>query len=168
MQQFADHQTGTLPPPLETRAKYTLPRNPDRAIQEMMSTIDLLRASLIEETEALNDADTRTFMTLQDKKIDVARDYMDGITQLIARKDEMRKADPKLIQRLEEMRIEFSDTTHENHAALSRMSNGMKRLGDRIMEAAREAAKKEEQLIYGASGQMQSGSKATIGVNRSA
>jgi hypothetical protein len=66
------------------------------------------------------------------------------------------------------MRVEFSDIAHENHAALERMKNGMKRLGDRIMETARAAAKKEEQLIYGATGQMQSGLKASIGVNESA
>jgi hypothetical protein len=168
MQHFSQTPQSAPAPSPEARSKYTLPRNPNNAIQEMMSTIDLLRSALIEETEALNDADTKTFMTLQDKKINIARDYMDGITQLIARKEEMKKADPKLIQRLENMRVEFSDTTHNNHAALSRMSNGMKRLGTRIMETAREAAKREEQLIYGASGQMQSGSKATIGVNRSA
>lgn len=168
MQQFSEHTEATHPSTPEARAKYTLPRNPDRAIQAMMDTIDNLRTSLIEETEALNDADTKTFMILQGKKIDVARDYMDGITQLIARKDEMRKADPKLIKRLEEMRIEFADTAHNNHAALNRMKSGMKRLGERIMETARDAAKKQEQLIYGASGHMKSGSKATIGVNRSA
>lgn len=148
--------------------KLKLSKKPNLAIQEMMGTIDNLRASLIAETAALKDADTQTFLMLQDKKIDVARHYMDGITQLLARKEELQKADPSLKARLEKMRIEFSDTAHDNHAALMRMKNGMKRLGERIMENARIEAKKQEQLVYGASGRMLSGSKASMGISESA
>lgn len=157
-----------LPKAPEKRAQFKLPRRANDAMTEMMLTIDRLRESLVEETTALKDADTQKFMNLQGKKIEIARDYMDGITQLMARKDEIKTADPKLINLLEEKRTEFADVAHENHAAINRMQNGMKRLGDRIMETARDTAKREEQLIYGANGHMQSGSKATIGVNRSA
>lgn len=150
------------------KPRYVLPNDPNRAMQEMMSTIDRLRLSLIEETRVLKEADTRTFLSLQDKKLDIARDYLDGMTQLLSRKDELKQADPALTDRLEKMRVEFADIAHENHAALERMKNGMKRLGERIMETARETAKKEDQIVYGASGQMQTGLKASIGVNKSA
>ncbi len=150
------------------RPQYVLSPDSNKAMQEMMGTIDRLRLSLTEETAALKDADTPTFMALQDQKIDVARDYLDGMTQMLARKDELKEADPTLKKRLEEMGKQFSETVHDNHAALGRMKNGMKRLGDRIMETARAAAKKEEQLVYGAGGQMESGLKASIGINRSA
>lgn len=150
------------------KPRYVLPNDPNKAMQEMMTTIDRLRLSLIEETRVLKDADTKSFLSLQDKKLDIARDYLDGMTQLLSREDELKNADPTLKDRLEKMRIEFADTAHENHAALERMKNGMKRLGERIMETAREAARKEDQIVYGASGQMQSGLKASIGVNKSA
>lgn len=153
---------------VEEKPRYVLSKDPNKAMQEMMTTIDSLRSSLVDETQALKDADTQTFLDLQDKKLDVARDYLEGMTQLLARKDELQDADPTLKDRLEAMRVDFSEIAQENHAALERMKNGMKRLGDRIMETARAAAKKEEQLIYGASGQMQSGLKASIGVNESA
>jgi len=145
-----------------------LPHDPNRAMQEMMLTIDRLRHSLSNETAALKDADTETFMTLQDEKLDVARDYLEGMTQLLQRKEEMKKADPLLIDKLELMRSEFSETAQENHAALMRMKNGMKRLGERIMETARETSRKERQIIYGGNGQMQSGLKTTMGINESA
>ena len=48
------------------KPKYVLSPNPDRAMQEMMTTIDHLRLSLIEETKALKEADTQTFMDLQE------------------------------------------------------------------------------------------------------
>lgn len=150
------------------KSRYVLPNDPNKAMQEMMTTIDRLRLSLIEETRVLKDADTKSFLSLQDKKLDIARDYLDGMSQLLSRKDELKNADPTLKDRLEKMRIEFADTAHENHAALERMKNGMKRLGDRIMETAREAARKEDQIVYGATGQMQTGLKASIGVNKSA
>lgn len=169
MKNHRDHVNHEPSLPQEApRKRYVLPNNPNRAMQEMMTTIDKLRLTLVEETTVLKDADTKSFLALQDKKVDVARDYLDGMTQLIARKEELKKADPALTDRLEKMRIEFSETVHDNHAALSRMQNGMKRLGERIMETAREAARRQEQIIYGANGHMQSGSKATIGVNESA
>ncbi len=168
MQQFSELPQSNLPKVPEGRPKFSLPRRANDAMTEMMMTIDRLRDSLIEETNALKEADTKKFIALQDNKINVARDYMDGITQIMARKDEIKKADPKLIDLLEQKRIEFAEVAHENHAAINRMQSGMKRLGERIMEAARETAKREEQIIYGSSGHMQSGSKATIGVNESA
>ncbi len=150
------------------RKNYRLSSNSNQAMQEMMSTIDRLRFSLIEETKVLKEADTKAFLSLQDEKLDVARDYLEGMSQMLSRKDELKAADPALKDRLEKMRVEFSEIAHENHAALQRMKNGMKRLGERIMETARETAKKEDQLIYGASGQMRRGLKATIGINESA
>ena len=149
-------------------ARRKLPNDPNRAMQEMMGTIDRLRSSLVDETAALKEADTQTFLSLQDEKLDVARDYLEGMTQLLARKDELKKADPALIQKLELMRTDFAETAYENHAALERMKNGMKRLGERIMETARETSRKERQIIYGASGQMQAGMKSTMGINESA
>lgn len=150
------------------KPRFTLPRDPNKAMTMMMVTIDRLRASLIDETNALKDSDTQTFLSLQDTKLNVARDYLEGMGQLLARKDELQSADEGIKSKLEIMRNEFSDTAHENHAALQRMQAGMKRLGERIMETAREAAKKEDQIIYGSGGRMQEANKATMGISESA
>lgn len=162
------NNTQTSLPSEPKRNPLKLSRDPNKAMIEMMATIDRLRLSLVEETNALKDADTQTFLTLQDNKLNVARDYLDGMSQLIARKDELKKADEKIISRLEIMRNEFAHIAHDNHAALNRMKNGMKRLGERLMEAARETARKEKQFVYGATGHLQDSSGGTIGVNKSA
>ncbi len=156
------------PAPTEERRKYKLPRDPNKATQEMMKIIDRLKFFMIEETKALKDADTATFMTLQDNKLDVARDYVEAMQQMMERSEEIKKATPTLLDQLTKMREEFSSIAQENHAALERMKNGMQRLGERIMETARETVKKERQIIYGSSGHMQTGLKATIGINESA
>lgn len=150
------------------REKLTLSNDPNKAMEEMMQTIDQLREALVEETKVLREANTVAFMDIQDKKLDVARDYMDGMQQLFARKDELKAADPTLKELLEQKRNEFAHVAHDNHAAIERMRSGMKRLGDRIMENAREKARRDRQIVYGAQGNMQSGLKASIGINESA
>ncbi len=145
-----------------------LHRDPNKAMQEMMVTINQLRGTLAEETNALKDADTPSFLALQEKKLGIAQDYISGMSQLLDRQDELKKADSALKQKMESMREEFSETVYENHAALGRMKNGMKRLGERIMEKTREAAKKEEELIYGSTGRMYSGIRASVGVSETA
>lgn len=148
--------------------RFKLSRDPNKAMQEMMFTIDRLRATLIEETRLLKDADTKSFMAMQDVKLDVARDYLEGMSQMMTRKDEFKNADENLRQRLFQMRDEFADIAYDNHAAINRMKNGMKRLGERIMEAAREASRKEKQIVYGSNGYLKQSGGGTIGVNESA
>lgn len=145
-----------------------LSRDPNKAMQEMMQTIDRLHATLMAETKVLKETDTKSFMAMQDEKVIVAREYLDGMKQLIDRKDEIKNADERLIIKLEEARKNFAETAHENYAAINRMKNGMKRLGDRIMETARETARKEKQFTYGANGHLMSSTSGTIGINESA
>lgn len=151
----------------EDNKKIKLSTDPNKAIEEMMITIDELRQTLIEETKILDDADSIRFMEFQDKKLKNARAYMNGMQQLISRKEEIRQADPTLKQRLEEKRAEFAEITHHNYAALQRMQHGIKRLGDRIIENARVAVRREKEIIYGSRGQMHLGKKASMGINES-
>lgn len=145
-----------------------LSANANAAIQDMMQTIDALRGVLVRETQALENADTDSFMTLQEHKLSVAREYQSGIAQLLARKDEIRAADPTLKARLAAMQTDFHKTAQANHDSIERMRRNMKRLSERIMSVAREAVKKETQFAYGASGQMQGSGKGSIGINEQA
>lgn len=132
---------------------FVLSRDPHKAMQEMMATIDALRTVYIEENEALTKADTRAFLGLQSRKIEVAGKYQSGIAQILARKDEIRAADPTLRARLVGMQEEFADLTATNIQAINRLQRGVKRLGDRIMSAARDAAQKEA-VNYSKHGQL--------------
>lgn len=145
-----------------------LSKNPDKAMQQMMDTIDQLRNQMIAETNALKDTNTQEFMRLQDDKITVSRQYMHAYEEMIERKEEMKKAKPSLKQKLEVMRAEFAQTTKENMTAIERMSRGMKSLENRIMDTARKEAQKDKQFAYGATGQISNGLKSTIGINESA
>ena len=159
------------PPVTEPTAEardYILSQDPHKAILEMMQTIDALRGVMVRETAALDKSDTAGFMTLQDEKLQAARDYQAGMSQLLARKESIRAADPTLKSRLEVLQQNFHATAVENRKSIERMRKGMQRLGERIMRHARDAADKETRLVYGATGQLQAGGKASIGLNESA
>lgn len=133
-----------------------LSRNPEKAIQEMMDTIDDLRGVYIAETAALQNADTKGFLDIQERKLLSAQKYQKSIEEIMARKQEMRGIDISLKQRLERMQQEFSEITRENMDALSRMQRTMERLGNTVRTAAKEAVNRDRSYSYGEQGTLKS------------
>jgi hypothetical protein len=144
-------------------------RDPTIALQDMMQTIDALRNVYVEETMALMACDTKTFFSLQDRKIETAQKYHDGFTEVLSRKDEMLTVHPDLKKLFGRKQTEFSKVAAENLEALARMRRTSERLGRRIMEVARETVIRESSA-YGASGSMahHRNKPITTGVNESA
>ena len=133
---------------------FKLSSNPKKAMQEMMETIDELRFVYEQETSALMDSDAKRFLSLQDNKLQTARNYQRGIEQMLARKDEMKNADPALRTKLKDMQADFSNLARKNMVALERMQKAMDRFGGTLQEAAREAVKKDRATSYTSSGAM--------------
>lgn len=152
----------------QTPQAVKLANNPNTAMTQMMAIIDNFRALMLKETEALESADAGAFLNMQDDKITIARAYQHGVEQMLARKDELRAADPTLRGRLEAMQKGFHDVAIRNLKGLERMKNGTNRLHDKVMMAARETALSESRFAYGSEGRMQSGGKITIGVSEQA
>jgi len=142
-----------------------LPRNPNKAMQQMMDTIDVLRKQMVAETQALKETNTQEFMRLQDDKITISQRYARSMEEMIERKEEMRQATPALIEKLKAMRADFATITQENITEIQKMSKGMKSLETRIMEAARKEAQKGNQFAYGATGKLKDGLTTNIGIN---
>ena len=55
--------------------KFMLSKDPGRAMQEMMDTINDLKTVYLEENEALMESDLRTFLKLQERKVNAAEKY---------------------------------------------------------------------------------------------
>lgn len=150
------------------QAATVLSRNPDKAIQEMMETIDALRAVYRDENDALKRSDSKAFVGLQDRKIRIAREYQNNTQQLLERKAEFSGASPALRKRLLDAHQEFTTLAAENMAGLERMRKSVQRLGDRIMSAARDAARKNTPN-YGSSGNLNTNTRSvSISLNESA
>jgi hypothetical protein len=132
----------------------SLHRDPSKAMQQMMESIDRLRSVYEAETEALKRSDTQGFLALQDEKMSSAMSYEAGINEIIARKDEMKDVDPQMKRKLRQMQKDFAELSQQNMDALQRMQRTMERLGGKIRTAAKDAAKKNRVFSYGQNGQI--------------
>lgn len=157
----------TTPKPA-AKAGYN-PADANRAVQDVLKTIDAVHSVYAEENAALDAADTRKFMEIQDRKIEAVRKYQADITELMARKDEIKsRLDPRLSHILKMKQEEFDALTRENLEHLERMRKCAERMGKRIIQAARETAKKDTHA-YGAQGHLAyADRRASIGINESA
>lgn len=141
-------------PPSNLDKDMRLPRNPKRAIQEMMDIIDGLRNIYELETSALDKSDVKAFMAMQDEKIAMASRYQYGIAQMIHRKEEIKQIDPDLKDRLKAMQNEFVELADRNMEALDKMNRCVNRLNGTLRDAAKETIKKERAFSYNELGSM--------------
>jgi hypothetical protein len=148
--------------------EFLLSKDPNKAMQDMMDTIDALRQVFVKENEALANADTKRFLALQDEKVAAAKRYQKGSEQFLARREELKTANPDKLVAFEDLYESFSETTRENLTQLSRMKKGMSRLHDHVMKAARDSADKDG-VNYSAHGQLKSHTRSlSMGLNESA
>lgn len=120
--------------------KFILSQDPNQAMLEMMQALDALRTVYDEENDALVNANTRRFMDLQERKIQAAQRYHDTAAQVIEHRDELKSADPVLRQRLQDMHGDFAILTEQNLGHIERMNKSVKRLSERVVKGARDAA----------------------------
>ncbi|MGN7438112.1 MAG: hypothetical protein ACTHOO_05640 [Alcanivorax sp.] len=126
----------------------TLSRDTNGAVKEVMEVIKRLEGVYKDETEALHRTDTKTFMSLQQKKLSAAHDYQNVIAQIIARKGELNNLDPALKDRLDKLHAQFSDISKENMKAIERMQRCTEKLGNTIRNAAIRSIQKDRGYSY--------------------
>ena len=135
---------------------FRLSANPKKAVKEMIEAIDRLHLIYEQETKALQKTDTASFMALQDAKINAAREYQQGIEQMIARKEEIKNVEPSLRTKLQDMQCRFSQMARENMKALQTTQRAVERFGGTLREAAKDVIKKQRSTSYTAYGRMAS------------
>ncbi|MGH1375713.1 MAG: hypothetical protein ACRBCK_05115 [Alphaproteobacteria bacterium] len=129
-----------------------LPKDTNNALREVMKSITNLAKLYAKETTALNATDTNIFMDLQEEKLVIARMYQNHMAQMLARKDDLRSADPTLKQKLKDMHNEFCTTSQKNTEALTRMQRCTERLGNTVRLAAIRSAQSNRACSYGETG----------------
>lgn len=144
-------------------AGFSLPKDPAKAMQEMMDSIDEMRTVYESETKALDIADVSAFLDIQEQKIEATRRYQKGIEEMLSRRDEMRQVNPLIKKRLAEMQAEFAILAAKNKDAIGRMQRCTERLAGTIRSAAKEAATRQRGTSYGETGAIDSrGSKKPV------
>lgn len=124
----------------------------NEALKEMISVSMQINELYSKETVFLKETNTKGFMSLQDEKIRLAYAYQAGSKELIARKKELIHADASLKQKLKDLRNEFVRIGSENETILNKVHKNVKRLSDRILNVARDAAQKAQVRGYNSSG----------------
>jgi len=136
--------------------------SPDKAMQEMIDVIDVLRGVYVRETEALGAADAKSFLALQDEKLRAADLYQTKIKEAVARQEELKSANPVLKKRLNEMQQDFRVLSRKNREALERMQRCTHRLNGTLRRAARDAAQKQLAFSYGETGALEGHKRKSI------
>lgn len=147
---------------------YTVPSDINVAILHTIIAVTALRDVMLKENDALAAVSTRGFMDVQEEKVDAARRYEVLVNALMNRADEIKSADGKLKEQLQRLQGSFGDVAKINRDSIERMKNATKLLSERIMKSARTDMEKQTQFAYGASGKMQKGNKALMGLDERA
>lgn len=155
--------------PASRDKSHEIPASLNTALLHTIVAVTTLRDVLARETEALKNTNSREFLDLQDEKVEAARHYESLYNNIVNRPlDEIKTADPKLKEQLLRLEDDVRKTMKANVQAIKRMENATVQLGERIMKSARKTAESMTQFAYGASGMMQKGNKAIIGVDERA
>ncbi len=149
---------------------FILSKDPKKAMQEMLETIENLQNVYQAENEALDASDTATFLSLQDKKLEMAQKYQNGVEQILSRKEEMRDVEFDLKKRLTDMQEHFSTLAQKNRKSIERMQRATERLGNTIRRVAKETAKTRTTFSYNEIGTVDSAERKSVsmGVNETA
>lgn len=150
------------------KSGYIVPDDINVALLHTIISVTALRDVMIKENEALEQANTVAFMDIQEEKVEVARRYELLVNAIMSRKEDIKAADQKLKEQLQRLQDSFGPVAKTNRERIERMRNATQLLSERIMKSAREQVEKDNQFAYGASGKMQRGTKAFIGVDERA
>lgn len=131
-----------------------LPRDPNKAIGEIIQVIGNLHDVYERETQALEASNTKAFMAVQDEKLEAARKYQLSIGEFMKRRTEMKAADPQVNIKLQVLQEKFRDLTLKNKTALEQMQRSVERLGNTLRGIAKEAVQKDRVFSYGENGQI--------------
>ncbi len=143
-------------------AKLIFSADPNKAMQEMMDTIDQMRRVYERETDALEKMDTKGFLSLQEEKLNATNAYKLGIEDVLSRKSEMKTVDPAMKKELKRMQDNFADLSMKNLNALKLMQRTMERVGSKVQKAAKDSVNKQRTFSYGESGKLEQNERKGI------
>lgn len=159
--------------PAEKKTFGTKPAAPAAAahlnalLKDLIITITALRDVLLRENDALGHSNTRAFLDIQEEKVATARKYESLMVELMSRED-IKNADPAIKKQLFSLEQGFTAVMKDNMVRIERMKSATEKLSERIMKSARKSAESMTQFAYGATGSMQKGNKASMGLSEQA
>ena len=144
-----------MTPPSESNL---LSGSPDKAMATMLGVMMGLKDLYRTETEAMRIHDVQKFLNLQPAKEAYTRDYEMLTKEIQARSASIKKSDSPLRDRLKAEQAELAVLAEESMTWSLRMAESMRRVQERLINAAREAIKSEK-AAYASSGVIEDSSR---------
>ena len=145
------------PPPSEANL---MSGSPEKAMATMLGVMLGLKDIYKKETEAMKNRDITRFVNLQPAKEAYTRDYEMLVKELQARSITIKKMESPLRERLVAEQHELAILAEESMSWSLRMAEAMRRVQDRLINAAREAMQSEK-TNYAASGTIAASGKTS-------
>ncbi len=139
------------PPPSESNL---LSGSPEKAMATMLGVMMGLKDLYKKETDAMRSRDVKKFLNLQPAKEAYTRDYEILVKELQARSMTIKKMDTPLRERLVAEQHELAALAEESMSWSLRMADAVRRVQERLINAARETLKNEAPN-YGSAGKIQ-------------
>lgn len=147
---------------MKQNSDHNLPREINAAIRIVIGTISSINSIYTDETLALTNIDTPKFLSLQEEKFSRAQLYHSHMSEMIARKDELKSSDPALRNKLKELQAKFHELSAQNLEALERMQRCTDKLALTIRNAAIRSVQNKRNYSYGMDGLINASQKNKV------
>ncbi len=124
---------------------------PEKLLNGLLVLMRDLKHVYLQEVTALRAGDTRQFLALQPDKEILSRDYEHRVREVQARAAAIKQADQALRGRVAVEQAELAVIADQAMNLSAKMAESMRRLHERLIDAARHAVQKEK-IQYGSAG----------------
>jgi hypothetical protein len=126
---------------------------PEKILISLLSLIKDLKTVYAQEVIAIKGGDTKSFLSLQPRKELLSRDYELRVKEIQARSAAVKLVDPALRNQIAVEQAELAVLAEQSMTLAHRMAKSLRRLHERLIEAARHAVQ-QDKIQYGAAGIM--------------
>ncbi len=125
--------------------------SPEKVLSSLLALMSDLKHVYLQEVDAIRAGDTKKFLSLQPDKEVLSRDYEYRVREVQARSAAIKLADHSLRTRVAVEQAELAVIADQAMSLASKMAESMRRLHERLIDAARHAVQ-QEKIQYGSAG----------------
>lgn len=127
------------------------PAAPEKVLNGLLALMRDLKHVYLQAVDALRSGDTGKFLSLQPDKEILSRDYEFRVREVQARAAAIKLTDQSLRSRVAVEQAELAVIADQAMSLASKMAESMRRLHERLIDAARHSVQ-QEKIQYGSAG----------------
>ena len=124
---------------------------PEKVLNSLLALMSDLKHVYLQEVDAIRSGDTQRFLSLQPDKEILSRDYEFRVREVQARAAAIKLTDQSLRSRVAVEQAELAVIADQAMSLAAKMAESMRRLHERLIDAARHSVQ-QEKIQYGSAG----------------